>query len=184
MTSCTSTETVIALGRAASTWTACCDYDVALLARIGLACPNLQTISGLTTHYIYSFSAASFGRLFALPKPRPKYLDVTTTYNASCTRSESDMPVVLSVLAEKIISSESFTPTGTKLPLEPLRRFLRSQKELKQIDLRCCGCGACNSQWIRRKKAFVELKSKWIPIIAACIESRSLEEVKGKGEGI
>lgn len=134
MTSRGRTETVISLGRAAKSWTMHPVDDIEALARLGLSCPNLRSISRLLTGQFGSFSASSFGGLFAQPKPMLKYLDMSTDHGRE--RSGSDMSIVLNVLADRVDSLESFSCEAVRFPLEPLLRLLRSQKELKTIWFR------------------------------------------------
>lgn len=127
-------ETVAELGRAAGTdhmsWrdTNCSrSFDL-----VGRSCPNLQNISVRNSNAM-SFSAASFGGLFVLPKTALRHMFI----------EQDDMSIVLSVLADKIDSLNSFSCSCYTLSVEPLRRFVQSQKGMKKIRFCCkewCSC--------------------------------------------
>lgn len=95
------------------------------------------------------------------------------------SESDSDMSIVLNVLADKVDSLEAFSCTRAKLALEPLRRFLRSQKNLQKIEASCRGWCGCAGRSMLPNEDRVGMGFAWIPFVSACIENRSLVEVKG-----
>lgn len=99
-------ELVIALGRAASSWTMQQkDEDNDIFAHVGLSSFNLERVSVQTS--LPNFSEASFGAFFAVSKPK-RQLDVHFW-------GKSDISTVLKVLTEKITSLTSFSRTGDSI---------------------------------------------------------------------
>lgn len=115
------TETVIALGSAAATWTMHdSDRDNGVFSPFGLFCSNLKGVT------VRAFSETAFGRLFTLPKNKLRHVFVMFL-------GVSEISSVLNVLTEKVNSSESFFCAGVSMSVELLRGFVLSQKELKIV---------------------------------------------------
>lgn len=121
-----------------------------------------------------SFSEAAFVDFFTPKRPMLKEEDVWSE-SVSCLTS------VLNVLTVKA-SLHYFFYEGCILPLEPFRRFLRSQKGLKNIEFLSTGQCICHSHRNRPAELLEahghEMGMSWVAIIIACFENPSLESVK------
>lgn len=163
------TETVIALGSAAATWTMHdSDRDNGVFSPFGLFCSNLKGVT------VRAFSETAFGRLFTLPKNKLRHVFVMFL-------GVSEISSVLNVLTEKVNSSESFFCAGDSMSVELLRGFVLSQKELKIVCF--YGNDWCSCQSYRyhpghyRGRAQKDMGLQWTSIVSACIENCSLEKI-------
>lgn len=165
------TETVIALGRATTSWSmAYSDKDSGVFGRVGLSCPNLSRISVKTM--CEGFSATSFGGLFSLPKQKLRVLDVAFG-------RASYLSIVFKVVAEKHDSLTSFSCLGDSLCVEDVRVFLASQKNLKRVDFHTEGWCTC---WNRRNRPghgpISNMGSDWRSIVNTCINHSNVTEIE------
>lgn len=120
-----------------------------------------------------NFSAASFSRLFALPRPKLRHLSVEFG-------DGSDMSIVFNVLVEKVDSLASFSCMGASLSVESLKVFLTSQKNLAKIRFRTedeCVCQD-HGDHAEDEEGRNEMGLNWKTIVNPCINHRGLTEIE------
>lgn len=99
------TDTIIALGRFASSWTIYHE-DISsptVFHRVGLSCPNLRSVTVNVIHCLH-FKATTLEGLFAEPKLQLR--DVRVIHSG--VHSATAISIALDVLSDKIDSLESF----------------------------------------------------------------------------
>lgn len=158
------TETVIALGRAASSWKmAYADQDSSVFRRVGLSCPNLKRISVKTAWE--GFSATTFGGLFSFPKHQLRALDVGS--------------IAFNVVAEKHDSLTSLSCTGYSISIEALRLLFQSQKNLIRIHIHYERQCSCRDDGDRPDQRHVnDMGTDWRPIGNAFIDQSNVTEIQ------
>lgn len=123
-----STDTTIFLEKSAVSWKVHFrdqSYNQDSLRRVGNSCPSLQECI-LHLARKLPFSRSAFCRLFEVPKSMLRSFDVRAP-NMAC------ISTILEVLTVKANSLEKFSYIVQCPPLEHLRSFVHSQKELKIV---------------------------------------------------